>query len=150
MYSQLPRYSRSQFRTLIYRFSHLCARTILKYTPSTFHPPPHQGASTFTAVPSGSLHHSSVLHRLLKQPPQLLTLLPHLLTQRRRQHQHPSLRQRPLHQPIHMLRPKAQRPQPPRLIPQSHQELRQGLTEHLPGALPLHVTDIRAEYLRGR
>ena len=91
----------------------------------------------------------SILHRLLKQPPQLLPLLANLLAQARRQHQHPPLRQRPLNQVIQMFIPEPQRLQPPWLIAQPDQKLRQRLAQHLARALALHAADVDAEHLRG-
>ena len=89
----------------------------------------------------------SKFHRIFKQLPQLPLLLLNLHTQARRQHQHPLLRDRPLHQPLHIRALEPQPLQPPRLISHIDQELRQRLREHLPRTLPLHTARVHPERL---
>lgn len=113
-------------------------------------------------LPKYSVHfilNPLILHSLLKQPPEHLPFPLHIPRpsprrqhpadppKPRRQPKHPRLRNRPLHQRLHVSAPEPKRPKPPRLVPQLLEERLDRVGEDFACAGLFDVGDVDAEGL---
>lgn len=90
-----------------------------------------------------------IIQRLLKQIPQFTPLSLQLLTQIRREHKHPLLRNSPLNQPLQIRSLESKVLQPTRLITKRKKELCNRIPKHLTRTLPLNIRDIHTKRLSG-